>query len=229
MAFSYSPKVVTNGLILYADIANPYSYVSSSLTVTNLQDNTTGSFNVAPGYSPSNAGTIYFSGSVLTILTFLTSSNFNTIQTNNSLTLSVWFKTPSTGSYRDIVGINKAAGNNPFCIRFTDVNRLFYDTTVGGTRYTPAIIQPLTVNTWTHACVTFGNNLIVTYYNGIQATTQVTSGTIKAFDSNQFGIGGSIGYGDFIGDISNFQLYNRALSATEVLQNYNATKGRFGI
>jgi hypothetical protein len=141
----------------------------------------------------------------------------------------VWFKTPSTGNYRDVVGINKAAGNNPFCIRFNNSNNLFYDTTVGGTRHTTSIVQPLTTNTWIHACVTFGNNLIVTYYNGIRANTQATSGTIKAFDSNQFGIGGSIGYGDFIGDISNFQLYNRALSATEVLQNYNATRGRFGL
>jgi len=227
--YKNTPPVVTSGLILYADPANKNSYVSGSLTVTNLQDNTTGSFNVAPGYSPSNAGTIYFSGSVRTVLTFLTSSNFDTIQTNNSLTLSVWFKTPSTGSFRDVVGINKAAGNNPFCIRFTDANRLFYDTTVGGTRYTPAIRDPMPTDTWIHACVTFGNNLIVTYYNGIQANTQATSGTIKAFDSNNFGIGGSIGYGDFIGNISNFQLYNRALTTSEVLQNYNATKTRFNL
>jgi hypothetical protein len=227
--YKNTPPIVTSGLILYADPASRNSYVSGSLVMTNLNDATTGSFNVAPGYSLSNAGTIYFSGSVYTVLTFLTSSNFDTIQTNNSLTLSVWFKTPSTGNYRDVVGINKAAGNNPFCIRFNNSNNLFYDTTVGGTRYTPAIIQPLTINTWTHACVTFGNNLIVTYYNGIQANTQATSGIIKAFDSNQFGIGGSIGYGYFIGDISNFQLYNRALSREEVLQNYNATRGRFGL
>lgn len=226
--YKNTPPIVTNGLILYADPASRNSYVSGSLVMTNLNDTTTGSFNVAPGYSSSNAGTIYFDG-VNPILTFLTSSVFNTIITNNSLTLSVWFKTPSTANYRDVIGINKTIGLNPFCIRFTNTNSLFYDTFVGSTRYTPRINNIMPTDTWIQACTTFGNNLITTYYNGQTVENQNTTGNITAFTSNQFGIGGSIGYGSFLGNISNFQLYNRALSQAEVLQNYNATKTRFNL
>jgi hypothetical protein len=37
------------------------------------------------------------------------------------------------------------------------------------------------------------------------------------------------GFAKFTGNIASVQIYNRALSATEVLQNYNATKSRFGL
>lgn len=225
--YKNTPPIVTNGLISYVDIANTNSYISGSSKVTNLNDTTTGSFDTIPFFDPSNGGTLNLNGTQT--LLFLTSSAFNTITTNNSLTLSVWFKTPSTGSYRDVVGINKAAGGNPFVIRFNSSNSLLYDTFVGGTRYTPRIINTvMPTNTWIHACATFGNNLITTYYNGNLVNTQVTSGSLEAFSSNQFGVY-PIGYGFYLGNISNFQLYNRALTQAEVLQNYNATKLRFNI
>jgi hypothetical protein len=229
MAVNTRNKIITDGLVLYIDAANTKSYVSGSTTWNDIsRGGMNGLLINGPAFSSANGGNIVFDG-VNDYYEALTTPDFNTIQTNNSLTLSVFFRNNFIGEFRDIVGLNKITGLEPFCIRQSATNDvLFYDTFVGGTRYSPTIkfLQPN--NTWVHACATFGNNQINTYYNGVLVATTNTTGNIRSFDSNQFRIG-NLGYNRFKGDVSNVNLYNRALSATEVQQNYNAMKGRFNL
>jgi hypothetical protein len=220
------PNIITNGLILSLDAANTKSYQSGSLAWKDPISTLTGSISSNTLFNTESAGSLYFTSSGA--FTFLSSSAFNTITTNNSLTLSIFFKRDFTGLFRDVVGMNKTSGNNPFVIRINSSDNIFYDSSVGGTRYNVYFTNTLPNKAWVHACTTFGNNLITVYYNGVAVTTTSTSGTIDAFTSNQFGTL-SQGYGAFPGDVSTMQLYNRALSSTEVLQNYNATKGRFNL
>jgi hypothetical protein len=228
MAFNYSPKVITEGLVLYLDAANVKSYVSGSTVWNDLSRNrNTGTLTNGPTFSSANGGTIIFDG-LDDRYTSLMTSEINTIYTNNSLTLSVFFKSNFTGEYRDVVGLNKISGNNPFVIRQNISNELFYDTEVGGIRHTPRISFSSPNDTWIYACATFGNNQIKTYYNGVLISTTNTVGNIRSFDTNAFGIL-PLGYGYFKGTASSTNLYNRALSAAEVLQNFNSTKTRFGL
>jgi hypothetical protein len=66
------------------------------------------------------------------------------------------------------------------------------------------------------------------YINGNLESTNARTGTITAGAKN---IGSSSGGGSeyFNGTISDVKFYNRALSATEVQQNFNALRGRYGI
>jgi hypothetical protein len=220
--FKNTQPIVSNGLILYLDAANPQSYISGSASWKDIMSNTTGSLTNA-SFSQNNISFTSLGG-----LLFYTSSQFNTIQTNNSLTLSVWFKNSFTGEFRDIIGINKTSGiTSPFVIRQNSSGVLFYDTIVGGTRYNVQFIASNTPrDIWINAVATYGNNQINTYYNSILSQQTTTSGSIAAFTSNQFGTM-DLGYGYFSGSISNVSLYNRALTQQEVIQNYNAMKGRF--
>ena len=85
-------------------------------------------------------------------------------------------------------------------------------------------------NGWWRISVTSTATAIL-YLNGVQIGSPVTSFSVMP-SSNFNGVVGSedTAFNDpFGGSIGLLQIYNRALSATEVLQNYNATKGRFGL
>jgi hypothetical protein len=89
----------------------------------------------------------------------------------------------------------------------------------------------ISVNIWYHITYTFNGSVIISYINGSQRATSNYSQTFS-----NVGINPKIGHDANIanptywsGNISNVTLYNRALTAEEVLQNYNATKGRFGL
>ena len=63
MAFSYSPKIITDGLVLYLDAANPYSYVSGSTVWNDISRTmTSGSLINGPTFSSANNGSIVFDG-----------------------------------------------------------------------------------------------------------------------------------------------------------------------
>jgi hypothetical protein len=76
--------------------------------------------------------------------------------------------------------------------------------------------------------MTWTNTSVSGYFNGIQlgvTTSYTASGTTTNFAIGSYG--GSIGTQNFTGNIPQVSIYNRALSSSEVLQNYNATKSKF--
>lgn len=229
MAGRVLPNIVTDGLILYFDAANTKSYISGSTTWNDISiTNANGNLFNGPTFNSSNGGNISFDG-----IDDYFINNFSSVssitQSTSALTLSVFFKGNFTGEFRDVVGVNKSSGQNPFAIRINSSNNIFYDTTVGGTRYTPSFANgTYTSGVWYHACATFGNNTIITYLNGRSVNQQATSGPLQSFTSTEFGVA-AIGYGFFKGNVSNIQYYNRALSQNEILENYNALKGRYGL
>jgi len=228
MAFNYSPKVVTDGLVLYWDAGNPRSYISGSTSWNDIsRSGLNGTLVNGPTFDSTNGGSIMFDGSndyASTDISPITSS----IQTNNRLTLSAFFKPNFSGQYRDLVGVNKTTGNNPFTIRLDISNNIFFDISVGGTRWTPRFATSYTPNTWYHVCGTFGDNITKTYLNGQFINQTTTSGSLATFTTGDFGVI-YLGYASYSGNVASVQLYNRDLSAQEVRQNYNAHKSRFGL
>ena len=181
-----------------------------------------------PTYSSLKGGSISFNGTNSSYVTCPLSSTIQSINTNNALTISVFIKVASTSEYRDFVGVSKVSGNNPFVLRANIGNQYFFDWEVGGVRAQntyPGTTSDI-LNKWVQLTATIGDGSVKIYSNGLQVgSTVAVSGSIKTIDSD-FRVG-MLGYNYFVGSISNTQLYNRALSATEVLQNYNATKSRF--
>jgi hypothetical protein len=103
--------------------------------------------------------------------------------------------------------------------------------------YKIAPASTLSANTWfyvTAVCQNGGGSIDL-YKNGViisgSASSLLTSGTIQ-YDINEFNVGFRFVGGPtdpYTGNITSVSIYNRALTSDEILQNYNATKSRFGL
>ena len=118
---------------------------------------------------------------------------------------------------------------------FLNQGNVFYFRTIGGTINNQDLsfttTTYLTVNAWNHIACTYNGSSKVIYVNGVQIATVAASGTLNTGQINQYiGKYGAAGNNyPFNGRIAESRVYNIALSAAQVLQNYNATKGRFGL
>jgi hypothetical protein len=243
MGFYRGPNVVTNGLVLNLDAANTKSYVSGSTTWRDLSgNNNSGSLINGPTFNSANGGSIVFDG-VDDYVQYGTGSGVTT-----DWTVSVWFYSTSVANYKNVIdcnyNYNAITGNvGPRLEMYTDGSLLWVwsGDTSNNDRYYYTIslsgsnaLQP---NIWYNSTITrTSTNSVITYINGTQRTnTFITIGSPSATFVNVFN-NIIIGKGFFLaedrkltGRVSNVQIYNRALSASEVAQNYNAQKSRFNL
>lgn len=228
MAFSYSPKIVTDGLVLYLDAANPYSYVSGSTTWNDLsRSQLSGSLISGPTFDTGSGGNIVFDGTNDYI-----SMVQNTSLRPNSLTLSCWAKPQTSATtegrvlagYSDVIGWQY--GYALFMYPYSYANQI---NAFIGDGTTPTYIQyPITVDTWYNFVLTYNGTTAILYSNGVNVGSY--NKTLTYTGSNQFSIGKGHNYtGTYKGSLGVTQLYDRVLSSAEVLQNFNAMKGRFGL
>ena len=85
------------------------------------------------------------------------------------------------------------------------------------------------LDTWTDLTLTRKGNVWTSYKDGQYANSKTSAGTLYD-SSDSMKIGGRLNFNNYTsGSISSVRIYNRALSASEVLQNYNATKGRYNL
>ena len=229
----YSSGVVQNGLVLNLDAGKFYSYPKSGTTWTDLSDNgNTGTLVNGPTYSSANGGSIVFDGVDDYVLV---SSNASIPYGSTARTVSIWFYTNTTTWANDVNNLfYYGAGSNgaSFGIDFSTYPSMEV-WTYGG------VGRDLTFSTtysqvgWKNITITYnGSTTILIYENGTFTQTLTLSSACNTPSSGVYigAINPSIiagGYYD--GRIANTQIYNRALSATEVSQNYNALRSRFGI
>jgi hypothetical protein len=234
MAFSYSPKIVTEGLVLYLDAANPYSYVSGSLNWNDLsRSQISGSLQNNPGYNSGNGGSIVFDGSN----DFVDLGNSSNVTTFTSLTINTWVK-PVTlplsfnqgrviirgdDSYRLYWYDNGGGTGNKLYFFSSHIGEIGLDNSVG------YLTSNFTTNVWYNITALYNGSQTQLFVNGsLVATSTGKSGTISG--TNNILLGKSNGNEYYLnGSMASIQLYNRALTQTEVLQNYNAQKSRFGL
>ena len=206
----------------------------------------TGALTYGPTYNSSNGGAIVFDGSNDCVVV---NSNASVLS-NTAYTKTVWFYVTSFASNNNLI----SGGNNgrhAFWLAGTNKLQAGHNSTWN----TVSSATSLSLNTWYHAAVTFSTTTgWRLYLNGVlDSTNSSTSTVFSAYDVADalfaevpYGVGygatttflgsGEIllgGYGTgsnaFSGRISNASVYNRVLSATEVSQNFNALRGRFGI
>ena len=234
MAFSYSPKIVTDGLVLYLDAGNPYSYVSGSTNWNDLsRSQTNGTLVNGPTYSSANLGSIVLDG--VDDFVDLGTASTSTIRGGTQFTLNYWFRKQSSNSDFNLGAWDQTFGKGFFIQWFADSN-VYFGVSTGGRLYSNTGLT-YTANWYNFTLVfdgtlTGATNIGKLYINGISQTLSNSGGmsTTVPTDVLSFYVGKLINYGSVgKGDLSTLQLYNRALSAQEVLQNYNATKTRFGL
>jgi len=227
MAFNYSPKIVRDSsLVLCLDAANPNSFVSGSTIWRDVsKGGNNGTLNGGAGFNSNNGGNITLDG----VDEYAIGSGVNLITQG---TLIAWFKTSSSQNNKYIIGMPwVSAGSNGFelALTTTTFRGSIVTTTTGYIEINHTI--PYNNNIWHMGALTYDSTKSILYYDGI-ATSAGTNqtGTLRQTANGEYNIGrfGSFG-GYYTGNIANVQIYNRALSATEVLQNYNALKGRYNL
>jgi hypothetical protein len=226
MAISRGPKIVTNGLVLALDAADKNSYVSGSTTWNDLSGyNYNGTLTNSPTFSNTNGGIISFNGTSQ----YIDCGNVLASLTNLSLECFVKFGTQSS-SFNGI--ISKTLSNaDGYEIRTS--NGATSTTTIVEFRYVGDSASigfgTLTNGIWYHLVATGANGSQKTYINGVQAGSNTIALSPSA-NSNSLVIG-KLAYAGLYANMSvgYTRIYNKVLSATEVLQNYNATKTRFGL
>lgn len=218
MALQHHPRIVSNGLSVYLDAANTRSYSGSGLTANGLIGGIGGTLVNGVGFTTANNGAFTFDGSN----DYINFGNSSAVQ-QSSGTLSAWAKASSPGGgYRGIIAKQGAYG-----LFYTDSVLAAYDWAADAPRSTGINIAD---NTW--------KNVVLTYQSGVSNGTRiyingvsVLTTTITIFNqiNNLFG-GAEANASQYAScQASSFKMYNRALTATEVLQNYNATKRRYGL
>ena len=226
MSLSHSPSIVTTGLIMCYDAANPRSYAGSGTTIYDISGNgNTGALTNGPSYNAANLGSIVYDG-VNDFIVSPTSTLFDT----QTLTMETWVK--PTSVLQSGFLFEKGTVNTQYSC-FLNGDGTFYFRTMGLsvgdlTFYSPSYITP---NAWNHIVCTYGSGTKTNYVNGNQVNqaTGVT-GTIPTGNANQYVGAYGPGVAYFLnGAISISRVYNISLSAAQVLQNFNAIRGRYGL
>ena len=217
MAFNYSPKVITNGLVLYLDAANTRSYPGTGTAWNDLsRSGNNGTLTNGPTYNSANLGSIVFDG----VDDFFTGSF---VCNKTFYSVDFWIFPTSVNDFNQGIGFNSFWGD--FGLHTTAAGGVYVGTSVAS-RITPWRSNVYVTNVWQNFTWTFNNGASAFYKNGVLET----SATLAVSTSPQFTTFYSGNVNGLTGRLANFKVYSgKALSSTEILQNYNATKTRFGL
>ena len=232
MAVTGGPDpVVTEGLVFYMDPANIIP--SSNLVGSKAPGTISGAT-----FSTNNAGTYIFDGSNDEI-TFADSSEYEV----SAVALQIWVNLSGTqGNYASIFG-RDGGGSSPYKIRTYGTSTRTTGLQIYNINNANAAGPQLSIgasgadlihNVWNNLCFTYDYNSgdgarMKVYVNGVQHSTNNNGGnTIKTTSNQPLDLMTSDTDNAYMGGkVGPSMIYNRELSATEVLQNYNALKGRF--
>jgi len=221
--FNYLENPVSDGLVLYLDAANTRSYSGTGVTAFSISGiGSTGTLTNGPTYRTANGGSFVLDGTNDYIYAPVDTSLFST-----QATMVIWLKndvaTPSSGQ-TGISGYFGAGGGND---HYPWADGAAYMSTFRNGRIGPITLSASIGRTSAHMLtITADTTSWKLYQNTTLITTQ--SGLSSVYLDN-FNIGTSGGTYYYQGNIYAFMIYNRALSADEILQNYNAFKQRYGL
>jgi len=232
-----TPTIVTSGLVLLLDAANTKSYPTTGTTWTDLSGlNNNGTLVNGPTFSREVGGGLVLltaiGGTGSTVDQRVSISDNTSLQMTSALTVDMWFK--ASGSTQPSSAPRLADKSQWFIL----INSTLPSTvqmsavSVDGSRAVTSTTSIILNNTWINITGTYDGQFTRIYSNGV-LNNSLNSGTVSPINST---VGAPVLIGDnttfirpFNGTISNAKIYNRELSATEILQNYNALKTRFGL
>jgi len=237
MGLGHSPLISTNGLVLCLDAANPKSYSGSGTTWSDLSGNgNTATIVNSPSYVSSGGGYFSFNGSsqyasipytsVLAPTSQITYEAFAYLANwNVSNDMRILSKT-ETGGYQ--IGINEGI------IGSGNVGSILW---LGGAYRQVKVARTTLSSGWHHLAFTCDGRYFRMYVDSVNVSTYDHGSvvSISYSNNNHFLVGAEPGGGTtvagnyFSGRISSVKVYNRGLSASEIQQNFEALRGRFGI
>ncbi len=240
MAIFYNPRTVTNGLVLALDAANPKSYPGSGTTWTDLSGNgNNGTLVNGVGYSGDNLGSLVFDG--VNDYVTVPSTNGLYLAGTSSVTVSCWAKSNNlTNKLQNLVMWEDVANSDNIepirlVINSNNDNPQFAVVNNSGTVVNIDGIVTTLSSTYYNLVGTYNGSTVSIYVNGSLSNQGSLTGNFRTPTSGtsaKWIIGrGEVSRADRLlnGNISQVSIYNRALTAQEIQQNFNATRSRFSI
>ena len=233
------PPIITNGLIMHLEAGNPLSYTGSGTTWVDMSNNSrNGTLINGVGYSSSNGGVLTFDG----VNDYVSLASMNSALVNKtSFTYDTWFKcnNTSTAALKTLFSFGSNPNYSNDILFGVTSNTILMQVNNGADA---SSTFTFTSTGWNNLSIIYdgtqtGNaNRLKAYVNGVLMTVSfgsyiVPSSTSSVNQSNSAIGAYSTGPFDnfFNGNIASSKLYNRSLSESEVTQNFNATKSRFGL
>jgi len=239
MSILRGPNIVTNELVLTLDAASTRCYPGSGTTATDLAKGRTGTLN-NNGFSSDNYGAFTFDGADDYIL-FADNDDYTFSDAVG--TWESWCRPTGNAGVLEHTIMTKAnyslnTREYQFQFRYSSGTYYFYL----GQQNNNSSWKPIgstttsnfTINQWYHVLVTSdGNGNAYMYVNGEEVDTATGWHTSQTNLGAPLCVGATINGTDpiqeFVGDIAVCKLYKKFFSSAEALQNFNATKSRFGL
>ena len=230
MGLAHSPRIVTDNLVLCLDAANTKSYGGSGTTWTDLS---------GEGYNGTRFGATYNSDGyfdfdglddrVMIDDGIRTAVGEFVATSSNPFSISVWFEPTTSDNSRNCI-FSKANGFGSSGNVYLEYDGTNLSSVIRGTE-TSDFYTTLT-STWHEVAICWDGTTFKSYVNG-SFVSNLSVGTATSQDTDvrigNSGDGSGNGNEPFDGKISNVKVYTKALTATEVAQNFNALRGRYGI
>ena len=223
--------IVTNGLVLNLDAGRKSSYPNTGTTWTDISGNGyNGTMTNGPIFGTASGGQITFDG-IDDNVNMGSNSAFNL----TNISISIWVKLDTTASNNFIVGryFTTTVDNGWFIYYSPTTQKIRFEGRESEALYiSNQSTNNYNVNTWYNIVCTKSANTWSIYSNGVLDMSQSIGLGNVAFANNNMQFGGMFtNFGNNYGkhSIGSIHMYNRALSATEITQNFNATKSRFGL
>ena len=232
MGIAYNTNIVRDGLVLYLDAANIKSYPGTGTVWNDLSGNgNNGTLVNGVVYNSSNQGIMVFDG----VDDWVSTTFAPNLDNLRLYTYELWFRdaTSETTLNTALISNYGPISTTPYSLlhinpdgtlRFGERNTLNQAGTVGSP------LSSLVDGVWKHIVGVATSTQLILYVNGsTMGTTAARPGGV--ITSGQNFVLGSNSLGRFRScDISMFRIYlDKALSATEVLQNFNAMRGRYNV
>ena len=219
MGFYRGPKIVTDGLVFAVDAGSERSYPGSGTTTTSLVGSSTGTLSNGVAYVSGNGGSWDFDG-----VDDYIDTTFTLPAGNRSMDFWVYYNTLSStsGGGYSLMGVQQSGGKYLYSgIQSNGSGYSYAGNTGGSYSYT------FSAATWYHITLTMGSGTSRNYVNGEQVATKTY--TSSSASTTEVMIGAINQQHEIDGLIPLTRVYNKELSATEVTQNFNAQKSRFGL
>ena len=235
MAFKHGIKpIVTDGLVFYVDAANKVSYPGSGTTATDLAGTSNGTLQSTGMFQNTNNGVFDFDGAT----NYIDFGSNTLINTSSPFSIVGWFYLEAYDSNGFSAAYAfKTNQSNSFVFYFNNYAN-YSGIGFGEAAYPAGAIRctdSITLNQWVNVVVTYNGSGITTpsnyslYLDTTSKSLTTNSGFSGYGNLNVLGYYDSspAGFNEYQGQMGPIQIYNKALSASEVTQNYNALKYRF--
>jgi hypothetical protein len=214
MTTNYNPQIVTSGLVLAVDGANPKSYPGTGTTWNDLSGNgNTLTFSSSPIFDANN------------VFTFNTNyaATTNNVLNSAAYTKCAWFQTQTVTIPNNI--ISGRTSQHAFWLNSGNKLRSGHNGAFSAVVSNTSIVP----NQWYFGAVSFNTGTgFKLYLNGaLEVTSANTNPFIGTGDIEVAGYSGASNF--FQGQITGVSIYNRVLSDDEIKQNFNTYRGRFGV